>query len=71
MVVNPSFHIQMGGECTFHLYHNYGEIDTDHISSTYYDLTPDTSVVKSEQADVLVITFTHNGNSTKKSTLFI
>ena len=62
----PSFHIQMGGECTSHLYHNYGEIDTDHISATYYDVTPDTAVVKSEQADVLVVTFTHNGSSTKK-----
>ena len=62
----PSFHIQMGGECTSHLYHNYGEIDTDHISATYYDVTPDTSVVKSEQADVLVVTFTHNGSTTKK-----
>ena len=62
----PSFHVQMGGDCTSHLYHNYGEIDTDHISATYYDVTPDTSVVKSEQADVLVVTFTHNGSSTKK-----
>lgn len=62
----PSFHIRMGGECTSHLYHNYGEIDTDHISATYYDVTPDTAVVKSEQADVLVVTFTHNGSSTKK-----
>lgn len=62
----PSFHVQMGGECTSHLYHNYGEIDTDHISATYYDVTPDTAVVKSEQADVLVVTFTHNGSSTKK-----
>ena len=61
-----SFHVQMGGDCTSHLYHNYGEIDTDHISATYYDVTPDTSVVKSEQADVLVVTFTHNGSSTKK-----
>ena len=61
----PSFHVQMGGDCTSHLYHNYGEIDTDHISATYDD-TPDTSVVKSEQADILVVTFTHNGNSTKK-----
>ena len=62
----PSFHVQMGGDCTSHLYHNYGEIDTDHISATYYDVTPDTSVVKSEQADVLVVTFTHSGSSTKK-----
>ena len=62
----PSFHVQMGGDCTSHLYHNYGEIDTDHISATYYDVTPDTAVVKSEQADVLVVTFTHNGSSTKK-----
>ena len=62
----PSFHVQMGGDCTSHLYHNYGEIDTDHISATYYDVTPDTSVVKSEQADILVVTFTHNGSSTKK-----
>ena len=62
----PSFHVQMGGDCTSHLYHNCGEIDTDHISATYYDVTPDTSVVKSEQADILVVTFTHNGNSTKK-----
>lgn len=61
-----SFHVQMGGDCTSHLYYNYGEIDTDHISATYYDVTPDTSVVKSEQADVLVVTFTHNGSSTKK-----
>ena len=45
--------------------HNYGEIDTDHISATYY-VTPDTSVVKSEQADVLAVTFTHNESSTKK-----
>ena len=29
----PSFHVQMGGDCTSHLYHNYGEIDTDHISA--------------------------------------
>lgn len=57
-----------GGECTSHLYHDYGEIDIDHISATYYDFTPDTAVVKSEQADVLVITFTHKGSST---TLFI
>ena len=62
----PSFSVTMGGDCTGHLNHNYGEIDTDHISATYYDVTPDTSVVKSEQADVLVVTFTHNGSSTKK-----
>ena len=62
----PAFHVQMGGDCTSHLYHNYGEIDTDHISATYCDVTPDTSVVKSEQSDVLVVTFTHNGSSTKK-----
>ncbi len=41
----------MGGDCTGHLNHNYGEIDTDHISATYYDVTPDTSVVKLEQAE--------------------
>ena len=58
--------LYMGGTCTSHMYHDYGEIDTDHISATYYDITPDTAVVKSEQADVLVVTFTHNGNSTKK-----
>ena len=62
----PSFHILMGGECTSHFYHNYGEIDTDHISATYYDVTPDTAVVKSEQADVLIVTFTHNGSKTVK-----
>jgi len=50
----------MGGDCTSHLYHNYDEIDTDNISATYYDVTPDTAVIKSEQADVLVVTFTHN-----------
>ena len=32
----------------------------------YNDITTDTSVVKSEQADVLIVTFTHNGSSTKK-----
>ena len=62
----PSFSITMGGTCTSYLKHNYGEIDTDHISATYYDVTPDTSVVKSEQADVLVVTFTHNGSKTVK-----
>ena len=62
----PSFSVKMCGDCTSYLNHNYGEIDTDHISATYYDITPDTSVVKSEQANVLVVTFTHNGTSTKK-----
>ena len=62
----PSFDIQMGGSCTSHMKHNYGEIDTDHIKATYYDVTPDTSVVSSSQADVLVVTFTHNGKSTVK-----
>lgn len=56
----------MGGDCTSYLRHNYGEIDTDHISATYYAITPDTSVVKSEQADVLVVKFTHNGSTTTK-----
>lgn len=56
----------MGEDCTSHFYHNYGEIDTDHISALYYDVTPDTAVIKSEQTDVLVVTFTQNGNSTKK-----
>ena len=56
----------MGVDCTGHLNHNYGEIDTDQISDTYYDVTPDTSVVKSEQADALVVTFAHNGSSTNK-----
>ena len=56
----------MVGDCTGHLNHNYGEIATDQISDTYYDVTLDTSVVKSEQADVLVVTFIHNGSSTKK-----
>ena len=56
----------MGGECTSFLYHDYGEIDTDHISDIYYDVTSDSAVVKSEQAVVLFVTFTHNGNSTKK-----
>lgn len=60
----PSFDIQMGGSCTSHMKHNYGEIDTDHISATYYEVTPDTSVVSSSQEDVLVVTFTHNGKST-------
>ncbi|MCI5519607.1 MAG: hypothetical protein MR424_07140 [Treponema sp.] len=62
----PSFSVTMGGDCTGHLNHNYGEIATDQISDTYYDVTPDTSVVKSEQADALVVTFSHNGSSTKK-----
>ena len=62
----PSFHVQMGGSCTSHLKHDYGEIDTDHISATYYDVTPDTSVISSSQADVLVVTITHNGKSTIK-----
>ena len=62
----PSFSVTMGGDCTGHLNHNYGEIDTDHISASYYSVTPDTSVVKSEQADVLVVTFTHNGSKTVK-----
>lgn len=62
----PSFDVQMGGDCTNHLKHDYGEIDTDHISATYYDVTPDTSVVSSSQADVLVVTITHNGKSTTK-----
>lgn len=62
----PSFDVKMGGTCTSHLCHDYGEIDTDHISATYYDITPDTSVIKSEQADVLVLTISHNG---KKQTL--
>ena len=62
----PSFSVTMGGDCTGHLNHNYGEIDTDHISATYYSVTPDTSVVKSEQADVLVVTFMHNGSKTVK-----
>ena len=56
----------MGGDCTGHLNHIYGEIDTDQISDTHYDVTPDTSVVKSEQANVLVVTFIHNGSCTKK-----
>lgn len=60
----PSFDIQMGGSCTSHMKHDYGEIDTDHIKATYYDVTPDTSVVSSSQADVLVVTFTHNGKNT-------
>lgn len=62
----PSFTVTMGGDCTSYLKHNYGEIDTDHISATYYSITPDTSVVKSEQADVLVVTFSHNGTKTTK-----
>ena len=62
----PSFSVTMGGDCTGHLNHNYGEIATAQISDTYYDVTPDTSVVKSEQADALVVTFAHNGSSTKK-----
>lgn len=62
----PSFSVTMGGDCTGHLNHNYGEIDTDHISASYYSVTPDTSVVKSEQADVLVVTFMHNGSKTVK-----
>ena len=62
----PSFSVTMGGDCTGHLNHIYGEIDTDQISDTYYDVPPDTSVVKSEQADVLVVTFIHNGSSSKK-----
>ena len=62
----PSFSVTMGGDYTGHLNHIYGEIDTDHISTTCSDFTPDTSVVKSEQADVLVVTFIHNGSSTKK-----
>lgn len=60
----PAFNIKMGGDCTSYLQHNYGEIDTDHIKASYCDITPDTSVVSSSQADVLVVTFTHNGKST-------
>lgn len=56
----------MGDDCTSFLSHNYGEIHTDHISAQYYSVTPDTSVVKSEQEDVLVVIFSHNGTSTKK-----
>lgn len=63
----PSFSVKMGGDCTSYLNHNYGEIDTDHISATYYSITPDTSVVKSEQSDVLILTISHNG---KKQTLY-
>jgi len=62
----PAFQVTMGGDCKSYLTHNYGEIDTDHISASYYDITPDTSVVKSEQADVLVVTFIHNGSKTTK-----
>ena len=62
----PIFSVKMGGACTSYLNHNYGEIDTDHISATYYSVTPDTSVVKSEQADVLIVTFEHNGTRTVK-----
>lgn len=62
----PAFTVTMGGDCTAWLSHKYGEIDTDHISATYYSITPDTSVVSSEQADVLVVTFTHNGSKTTK-----
>ena len=62
----PLFCVTMGGTCTSYLKHNYGEIDTDHISATYYSVTPDTSVVSSEQADVLVVTFEHNGSRTVK-----
>ena len=62
----PIFSVKMGGACTSYLNHNYGEIDTDHISATYYSVTPDTSVVSSEQADVLVVTFEHNGTRTVK-----
>ena len=59
----PSFTVKMGGTCTSYLKHDYGEIDTDHISATYYDITPDTSVIKSEQADVLILTISHNGKA--------
>ncbi len=34
----PSFHVQMGGDCTSHLYHNYGEIDT------IFDITISSSI---------------------------
>lgn len=56
--------VRRGGSCTSHVKHNYGEIDTDHIKATYYDVTPETSVVSSNQANVLVVTFTHNGKNT-------
>ncbi|MCQ2590053.1 MAG: hypothetical protein MJ179_06480, partial [Treponema sp.] len=57
----PAFHVTMGGDCTGHLVHNYGEIDTDHVEASFYEVSPDTSVVKYEQVDVLIVTISHNG----------
>lgn len=62
----PTFHVNMSGTCTSHMYHNYGEIDTDYIKATYYAITPDTSVVSSGLEDMLVVTFKHNGKTTTK-----
>ena len=62
----PQFQYDDGGEDTIHLVHQYGEIDTDHIDATYQAVTTDTAVVSSSQADVLVVTFEHNGKQQKK-----
>lgn len=62
----PQFQYDSGDTDEIHLVHDYGEIDTDHIDATYCAVTTDTAVVSSSQADVLVVTFEHNGKQQKK-----
>ncbi|MBD5446191.1 MAG: hypothetical protein HDR32_00180, partial [Treponema sp.] len=62
----PAFQYDSGDTDEIHLVHEYGEIDTDHIDATYCTVTTDTAVVSSSQADVLVVTFEHNGKQQKK-----
>ena len=62
----PAFTVQMGGSCTSYLKHNYGEIDTDNIKASYYDISPDKTVQSSKQVDILILTISHNGKSEKK-----
>ncbi|MCM1322209.1 MAG: Ig-like domain-containing protein [Bacteroides sp.] len=65
----PAWEKEYGGNDKLTFVHEYGEIDTDHIDAAYYDVTPDTAIVEETQADVLEVSFEHNGKERKKSYL--